>query len=249
MAFSGLPTTSRAIRAHGGPGQGRALLRLQPIRPWRQGWRATPRPRRCWPSPAPLARTSAWTVSMSLRSAWPTSGRLAARASRSARGARPCWKLNDRFGLPTWPARADQPARRLVFRACCRLDRCRPAIRCGCWRGCTRMAHRPVAARDCRARLRPETLREILTLPLPPSWHRLFTRRLESASVEDWSSRLRSASPEPQRTSGQRQTDARYISAPATSAAAASASPWAKPAPATAPATRPPWAGHDLPRP
>ena len=45
---------------------------------------------------------------------------------------------------------------------------------------------RVIAERDCA----PETLREILTLPLPPSWHRLFTRRLESASVEDWSSRL-----------------------------------------------------------
>ena len=40
---------------------------------------------------------------------------------------------------------------------------------------------RVIAERDCT----PDTLREILTLPLPPSWHKLFTRRLDNASAED----------------------------------------------------------------
>ena len=45
---------------------------------------------------------------------------------------------------------------------------------------------RAIAERDCT----PALLRQLLTLPLPPNWERLFSRRLDSGHVEDWGSRL-----------------------------------------------------------
>ena len=34
-------------------------------------------------------------------------------------------------------------------------------------------------------------LNDVLALPLPPSWHKLFTRRRDQGQAEDWSARLR----------------------------------------------------------
>jgi MOSC domain-containing protein YiiM len=43
-----------------------------------------------------------------------------------------------------------------------------------------------IAERDCD----PATLAAVLQLPLPPSWQRLFARRLESGQVENWGPRM-----------------------------------------------------------
>jgi len=37
---------------------------------------------------------------------------------------------------------------------------------------------------------RPEVLDDTLALPLPPSWRRLFERRLQSGQIEEWQARL-----------------------------------------------------------
>ena len=37
----------------------------------------------------------------------------------------------------------------------------------------------------------PAVLNDVLALPLPPSWHKLFTRRRDQGQAEDWSARLR----------------------------------------------------------
>ena len=106
-------------------------------------------------------------------------------------GRQPCWKLNDRFAVPDMALRVQNSLRAGWY-----LRVLQPGqVQAGDTVWLQARPHpewpiarllRAIAERDCT----PETLREILTLPLPPSWHRLFTRRLESASVEDWSSRL-----------------------------------------------------------
>ena len=108
-----------------------------------------------------------------------------------SQGRQPCWKLNDRFGVPDmalrvqtslragWYLRVLQAGQAQAGDTIWLLARPHPA-----WPVARLL--RAIAERDCA----PGTLREILTLPLPSSWHKLFTRRLETASVEDWSSRL-----------------------------------------------------------
>lgn len=103
----------------------------------------------------------------------------------------PCWKLNDRFQVPDmalrvqrslragWYLRVLQPGTVQAGDTVWLLARPQPA-----W---------PIARllevidrRDCT----PATLREILALPLPPSWQRLFQRRLDSGQSEAWDARL-----------------------------------------------------------
>jgi len=108
-----------------------------------------------------------------------------------SQGRQPCWKLNDRFQVPDmalrvqsslragWYLRVLQPGEVRAGDAITLLARPWPQ-----W-PIARLL-RVIAERDCS----PDTLREILTLPLPPSWHKLFTRRLESSGAEDWSARL-----------------------------------------------------------
>ena len=108
-----------------------------------------------------------------------------------SQGRQPCWKLSDRFAVPDmarrvqdslrtgWYLRVLQPGRVQQGDGVTLLERPFPQ-----W-PITRLL-RVIAKRDCT----PDTLRAILALPLPPSWQRLFTRRLEHASAEDWSARL-----------------------------------------------------------
>ena len=108
-----------------------------------------------------------------------------------SQGRQPCWKLNDRFQVPGmalrvqrslragWYLRVLQPGTVQAGDTVWLLARPQPA-----W---------PIARllevidrRDCT----PATLREILALPLPPSWQRLFQRRLDSGRSEAWDARL-----------------------------------------------------------
>lgn len=43
-----------------------------------------------------------------------------------------------------------------------------------------------ISARDCN----PALLEEVVTLPLTPSWRKLFSHRLESGAAENWAPRL-----------------------------------------------------------
>ena len=117
--------------------------------------------------------------------------RLGSTLLEVSQGRQPCWKLNDRFGLPDMALRVQTSLRAGWYLRVLQVGQ----VQAGDTVWLLARPHpewpidrllRVIAERDCA----PETLREILTLPLPPSWHRLFTRRLESASVEDWSSRL-----------------------------------------------------------
>lgn len=108
-----------------------------------------------------------------------------------SQGRQPCWKLNDRFGVPDmarrvqqslragWYLRVLQPGRVAAGDAVYLLARPHPE-----WTVARLL--RLIAERDCD----PATLAAVLQLPLPPSWQRLFARRLESGQVENWASRM-----------------------------------------------------------
>ena len=108
-----------------------------------------------------------------------------------SQGRQPCWKLNDRFGVPDmarrvqdsghagWYLRVAQTGRVQAGDEVCLLDRPHAA-----WPLSRLM--RVIADRDCA----PAVLDEVLSLPLPPSWRRLFSRRREQGQAEDWAPRL-----------------------------------------------------------
>ncbi|MBM7060738.1 MOSC domain-containing protein [Pseudomonas sp. UL073] len=108
-----------------------------------------------------------------------------------SQGRMPCWKLNDRFGVPELALRVQQSGRtgwyyrvleNGVMRAgdvLQRLERPLPE-----W---------PLARLSAvlfSSTIDTELLRECLALPLAASWRRTLTRRLENGVVEDWSPRL-----------------------------------------------------------
>ena len=108
-----------------------------------------------------------------------------------SQGRQPCWKLNDRFAVPDMALRVQTSLRAGWYLRVLQAGQ----VQAGDTVWLLARPHpdwsiarllRTIAERDCA----PETLRQILQLPLPPSWHKLFARRLENASVEDWSSRL-----------------------------------------------------------
>ena len=108
-----------------------------------------------------------------------------------SQGRQPCWKLNDRFGVPDMARRVQD------------------SLRAGWYLRVLESGH--VSAGDdilldsrphpdwplarilaaIRDRTRdPTTLRPILELPLPPSWRKLFAGRLDSGEVEGWTARM-----------------------------------------------------------
>ncbi|WP_455923733.1 MOSC domain-containing protein [Pseudomonas putida] len=103
----------------------------------------------------------------------------------------PCWKLNDRFGVPDMALRMQRNAMtgwyyRVVEEgvlcpgdAFTLLDRPYPA-----W------SLARVVSVLYRRTLDRDELTGLATLPLVPSWQRLVARRLEQAQVEDWGPRL-----------------------------------------------------------
>lgn len=103
----------------------------------------------------------------------------------------PCWKLNERFGLPDMARRLQQTRRTgWYYRVLQEGD---------VWAG---------AAITCEVRpypqwplarlldllyrpsLDPLEIRAALALPLPGSWQRLLQRRLDTGLLEDWAPRL-----------------------------------------------------------
>lgn len=108
-----------------------------------------------------------------------------------SQGRQPCWKLNDRFDVPDMARRVQQGGRAGWY-----LRVLRPGpVQAG---DAVRLVARPhpgwtlarllhaIAERDGD----PRTLGQILALPLPPSWARLFRRRLETGQIESWALRL-----------------------------------------------------------
>ena len=108
-----------------------------------------------------------------------------------SQGRQPCFKLNLRFGVPDmairvqrslrtgWYLRVVEPGTLTAGDAIELLERPHPDY--------------PIATLLALIRDRdtdPARLQDVLKLPLPPSWERLFTKRLHSGQSEDWMSRL-----------------------------------------------------------
>ena len=108
-----------------------------------------------------------------------------------SQGRQPCWKLNDRFGVEDmarrvqtsgrtgWYLRVLQPG--VVTAGDAIVLEARPYPQ---WTLARLM--RAIDGGECD----PVRLREMLALPLPASWQRLFASRLATAEVESWERRL-----------------------------------------------------------
>jgi MOSC domain-containing protein YiiM len=103
----------------------------------------------------------------------------------------PCWKLNDRFGVPDMARRVQQTMRSGWY---CRVIE-DGTLRAG---DAIVLLERPWPAWPLtrlmellyRRTLDRALLREAQALPLVPSWQRLVARRLAEGTVEDWNGRL-----------------------------------------------------------
>ncbi|HQR04081.1 MAG: MOSC domain-containing protein [Proteobacteria bacterium] len=106
-------------------------------------------------------------------------------------GRLPCYKLNLRFGVPDmaarvqasvrtgWYLRVLEPGSLQEGDRCDLLDRPHPDAT---------VATLLTLIRDRETR--HERLEPILALPLPPSWRRLFEKRMQTREAEDWKPRL-----------------------------------------------------------
>lgn len=108
-----------------------------------------------------------------------------------SQGRQPCWKLNDRFGVPDMARRVQDTLRTGWY---CRVlqageltagDEIVLLARPHADWSIARMMG--VLYRPC---LDAETLNSLLSLPLVPGWRTLVERRLASGQVEDWDKRL-----------------------------------------------------------
>ena len=108
-----------------------------------------------------------------------------------SQGRQPCWKLNDRFGVADMARRVQSSLRtgwylRVLDPGVVRAGDAIALLERPCpdWT----IARLLTLIRD-RA-TDPTLLTEVLSLPLPDSWHRLFEARLASGAAESWSKRL-----------------------------------------------------------
>ena len=108
-----------------------------------------------------------------------------------SQGRQPCWKLNDRFGVPDMARRVQSSGRTGWYYRVLQLG----VAHAG---DALRLDARPYPAWTLRRLgmllfgrvLAREALEPALQLPLVPSWRKLLERRLQSQEVEDWSRRI-----------------------------------------------------------
>jgi MOSC domain-containing protein YiiM len=106
-------------------------------------------------------------------------------------GRQPCFKLNLRFGIADMASRVQN-----TLRAGWYLRVVEPGLLSAGDR--IEVLDRPHPRHSVASLLElirdrsmdAERLADVLTLPLTPSWRRLFDRRLQSGAVEDWGKRM-----------------------------------------------------------
>lgn len=180
------------LRVHGGPDKAVHCYAWAHYPHWREQLAGTA------PDLGLLARPGAFGENLSLDAGLDEHSacigdrwRIGSAVFELSQGRQPCWKLNDRFGVPDMALRVQRSARAGWYLRVLQaghlqagdtvwlLARPHPA-----WPVARLL--QAIAERQCE----PDTLREILALPLPPSWRKLFLRRLESGEVEGWAPRL-----------------------------------------------------------
>ena len=147
---------------------------------------------RCCKRRARLARTWRWRGWTKRAFALATTGAQGSAVLEVTQGRQPCWKLNLRFGVPDMSARVQNTLRAGWYCRTLQAGVVQAGTHWNCWSG-------PTPAGRCSAcwplirdrECHPAMLNDVLALPLPPSWHKLFTRRRDQGQTEDWSARLR----------------------------------------------------------
>ena len=108
-----------------------------------------------------------------------------------SQGRQPCWKLNDRFGIPDIARRVQDSGRSGWYYRVLQPGHAQAGDHLAC-------IERPqpdwslarLAALLYGRVLDPALLEPALALPLVPSWRRLIERRLQQGAVEDWGNRI-----------------------------------------------------------
>ena len=108
-----------------------------------------------------------------------------------SQGRQPCWKLNDRFGIPDMARRVQDSGRSGWYYRVLQPGHAQAGDHLAC-------IERPhpdwslarLAALLYGRVLDPALLEPALALPLVPSWRRLIERRLQQGAVEDWGNRI-----------------------------------------------------------
>ncbi|MDO5623072.1 MAG: MOSC domain-containing protein [Pseudomonadota bacterium] len=108
-----------------------------------------------------------------------------------SQGRQPCWKLNDRFGIPDMARRVQDSLRAGWYLRVLETGHVQAgdaihllARPCPGWTVARLLML--IRDRDCT----PAQMQQVLQLPLPASWQRLFARRLEQGQTENWTARL-----------------------------------------------------------
>lgn len=108
-----------------------------------------------------------------------------------SQGRQPCFKLNLRFGVSDMAAQVQESLRAGWY-----LRVLEPGeLRAGDEIEILERPHSEWTIARVLTVIRdrdvdPAVLKPLLDLPLPPSWRRLFERRLQSSQIEDWSKRM-----------------------------------------------------------
>ncbi|MGY1457174.1 MULTISPECIES: MOSC domain-containing protein [unclassified Luteimonas] len=108
-----------------------------------------------------------------------------------SQGRQPCWKLNDRFGVPDMARRVQDTGRTGWYYRVLQTGHAQAG-------DVLTLVERPWAGWPLRRLthllagrvLDPAQLGEALDLPLVPSWRKLLEHRLASRQVEDWGRRI-----------------------------------------------------------
>ena len=108
-----------------------------------------------------------------------------------SQGRQPCWKLNDRFGVPDMARRVQDTGRTgWYYRVLQPGDAQAGDVLALTARPWAAWPLRRLMHLLARRVLDPAQLAQALELPLVPSWRRLLERRLASSQVEDWTRRI-----------------------------------------------------------
>lgn len=108
-----------------------------------------------------------------------------------SQGRQPCWKLNERFGVPDMARRVQDSGRSGWYLRVLQTGH----LQAGDAIHLKARPHPDWPLERLAALIRervtdPVALRPVLALPLPPSWHKLFAQRMDSGAVEPWARRL-----------------------------------------------------------